>query len=173
LTIEQLKSYLITDIPAKYCKTVHSSGDDELKEITGNIWDYIDSAIIAITTNGSVSRSGKAVIGRGVAADAVRYYPDIPFTLGSLIARAGNHVFYLGNGIVSFPVEHSPYETPDLRLIKQSAVEIVQLADTHQWNMIIIPRPGCGGGGLSWNEVRPALADLLDNRFNIISPPAE
>jgi len=142
-----------------------------MKETTGNIWDYLDSAIIAITTNGAVSRSGKAIMGRGVAAVAARRFPDLPDILGSAIVEEGNHVHYLGYSIVSFPVEHTPYETPDLRLIKQSAEEIVQLADQQRWMSIVVPRPGCGGGGLSWSEVKPILEKVFDQRFTVISMP--
>jgi hypothetical protein len=41
-----------------------------LIELTENIWQYSGTAIIAITTNGSVARNGKAIIGRGVARQA-------------------------------------------------------------------------------------------------------
>jgi hypothetical protein len=140
-----------------------------LVETTGNIWDYLDNSIIAITTNGSVSRSGKAIIGRGVAAQAAVLFQSIPEILGAAIKNSGNHVHYLDNNIVSFPVEHSPYEIPDLNLIKRSAIELVQKADEFGWSQIVVPRPGCGGGGLLWKDVKPILENLFDKRFIVIS----
>lgn len=141
--------------------------------VVGNIWDYVNSSVIAITTNGSVSRSGKAVMGRGVAAEAAHLFPDLPEILGSAITKTGNHVHFLGNNIVSFPVEHTPFENPDLGLIRRSATEIVKLADEQGWLSVVVPRPGCGGGGLSWNEVRPILEDAFDERFTVISRPEQ
>jgi len=140
-------------------------------EITGNIWDYRGSAVIAITTNGQVSgKSGRAVMGRGVAAQASRLIPEIPELLGRRIAEGGNHVHYLGGGIVSFPVEHSPFELPDLALIERSAAELAALANEMGWQSVVVPRPGCGGGGLSWKDVRPLLERHFDGRFRVISP---
>jgi hypothetical protein len=140
-----------------------------MREICGNIWDYREKAIVAITTNGQVSRSGKAVMGRGVAAQAAIMFPEIPEKLAQCIIEAGNHVHYLGDNIVSFPVEHSPYQIPDLRLIEYSARELVAMADNRGWQSVVVPRPGCGGGGLSWKEVRPILENCFDDRFTVIS----
>lgn len=141
-----------------------------MQEISGNIWDYRGNAVIAITTNGQVTRSGRAVMGRGVAAQACRVMQELPELLGRRIAESGNHVHYLGDNIVSFPVEHSPYEVPDLNLIERSARELAEMADEKGWQEIIVPRPGCGGGGLSWKEVRPLLERHFDERFRVISP---
>jgi hypothetical protein len=140
-----------------------------MREICGNIWDYRETAIVAITTNGQVSRSGRAVMGRGVAAQAAMRFPEIPEKLAQCIIEAGNHVHYLGDNIVSFPVEHSPYQLPDLRLIECSARELVAMADDRGWQSVIVPRPGCGGGGLSWKDVRPILENCFDDRFTVIS----
>lgn len=53
-------------------------------------------------------------------------------------------------------------------LIIQSAIELVELADKHpEWKTIVMPRPGCGAGELSWNEVKPYIEDILDDRFHV------
>lgn len=140
-----------------------------MREISGNIWEYLDKAVIVITTNGQVTRDGRAVLGRGCAREAGERFPWLAERLGSLITGHGNHVHHLGNGLVTFPVEHSPFEHPDARLIERSARELAELADREEWPMIVVPRPGCGGGGLDWREVRPILARHLDERFRIIT----
>ncbi|MDR3578840.1 MAG: ADP-ribose-binding protein [Oryzomonas sp.] len=139
-----------------------------MREIRGNIWDYQKTAMVAVTTNGQVTKNA-AVMGRGVAAQAARLFPWFPARLGACIAENGNHVHHLGDNLVSFPVEHSPYEVPDLKLIERSARELAALADQAGWNMIVVPRPGCGGGGLSWHDVRPLLEPYFDDRFLIIT----
>lgn len=140
-----------------------------MREISGNIWDYQKTAIVAVTTNGQVTKNGTAVIGRGVAAQAARLFPWFAKKLGACIVENGNHVHHLGEHLVSFPVEHSPYEVPDLGLVERSAGELVALADEAGWTAIVVPRPGCGGGGLSWNEVRPLLGRHFDDRFLVIT----
>jgi len=124
--------------------------------------------VICISTNGHCTKKGDAVLGRGCARQALEHFPDLPLRLGALLSERGNHVHVIGNGLVSFPVEESPWANPDLRLIRRSAEELRGIADREGWAEIIVPRPGCGGGGLSWREVRPLLEDLFDERFSVI-----
>ena len=141
-------------------------------EECGDIWEHLGKAVIAVTTSGSLTRKGKAVMSRGVASQAAQRFPGFPEILGLLLGKSGNHVHQLGEGIVSFPVEASAWEWPDLRLISRSARELRELADRESWNLVVVPRPGCGGGGLDWREVRPLLEEHFDDRFVVISAPA-
>lgn len=140
-----------------------------MRECVGDIWEYAArGARVAITTNGSQTRAGRAIFGRGVARQAAELNPELAETLGRLLAQQGNHVFDLGHGIVSFPVEETPWSLPDLRLIARSAQELRQLADLSGWQQIVVPRPGCGGGGLAWQDVKPLLEACFDDRFVVI-----
>jgi hypothetical protein len=138
-------------------------------EAAGDIWEYAETAVIAITTNGSVTRDGRAIFGHGVARQAAVRFPELAGKLGSMVWEFGNHVFYLGTGIVSFPVEETPWSHPNLRLIARSAEELRILASQSGWQQVVVPRPGCGGGGLMWQDVRPLLAPFFDDRFVVIS----
>jgi hypothetical protein len=140
-----------------------------MMEIQGNLWKHYGTAIIAVTTNGLVSKNGKAVLGNGCARQAGERFPELARTLGTLLVEQGNHVMYLGNGIVNFPVEHTPFENPDLRLIERSTQELVALTEAMGWEKVVVPRPGCGGGGLSWKEVKPVLEKYFDDRFLVIT----
>jgi hypothetical protein len=138
-------------------------------EITGDIWEYAGSGAIVITTNGSLTRDGRAVVGRGVARQAAHRIPELAKKLGSLLSEHGSHVFDLGDGIITFPVEESAWSLPDLRIIARSAEELRTLVDCSGWERIVVPRPGCGGGGLAWQDVQPLLAPWFDGRFSVIS----
>ena len=139
-------------------------------EIVGDLWhEHKKGAVIAITTGGMVSKTGKALMLNGCAKQAADRYPDLINILGSLLINHGNHVFDLGRRIVSFPVESDPYQCPDINLIDQSCRELVELADYKGWQTIVVPRPGCGVGGLTWVEVRPILENCFDDRFHVIS----
>ncbi|MFZ4857978.1 MAG: ADP-ribose-binding protein [Desulfuromonadaceae bacterium] len=142
-------------------------------EIEGDIWASAATAVIAITTNGSLTRDGRAIFGRGVAKQAAGRYPDLAEILGRLLKEKGIHVFDLGNGIVSFPVEETPWSLPDLRIIARSAEELRHLADFSGWQQIIVPCPGCGGGGLAWKDIKPLLVPWFDDRFVVISRNTE
>jgi hypothetical protein len=138
-------------------------------ETVGDIWKYAETGVISITTNGSLTPDGRAIFGRGVARQAALRYPGLADKLGGLLAEKGNHVFDLGCGIVTFPVEETPWSLPDLRIITRSALELRLLADHSGWQQIVVPRPGCGGGGLAWKDVKPLLESCFDRRFLVIN----
>ncbi len=141
-----------------------------MREVSRNMWELHEKgAIVCITTNGAISRQGRAQLLRGCAHQAAERFPDLASRLGALIAADGNHVYELGDRLVSFPVEESPYDNPDPVIICRSAMELVELADRCHWQEIILPRPGCGSGGLEWKEVRPRIEQLLDDRFVVIT----
>ena len=141
-----------------------------MKEIIGDIWEHHQRGmIIAITTGGCVRKDGTCDMPRGCARQAKERFPHLSWHLGQQIKMHGNHVFDLGSRIVSFPVENSPLEMPEFRIIERSCQELVELADYKGWNNIIVPRPGCGGGGLDWSEVRTILEQHFDDRFQIIT----
>lgn len=54
-------------------------------------------------------------------------------------------------------------------LIMRSAEVLSLLADSEGWKSVVVPRPGCGAGGLDWKDVKPLLSPLLDDRFWIIT----
>lgn len=139
-------------------------------ERVGDLWrEHHQGAVVAITTNGTLTRSGAAIMLRGCAREAKERFPDLPRTLGDLVRQHGNHVFDLGRRLVSFPVEEDPYQRADLVLIERSCRELVELADYKGWAKVVVPRPGCGGGGLSWTDVQPVLRKYFDRRFEVIS----
>jgi hypothetical protein len=145
-----------------------------MKEIKGNLFDHIGVAdAICITTNGTLRHDGRAVMGRGCALAAVQRWPHISTILGDHIALSGNGVYSLivdkSTMVLSFPVKNNWWEKADIDLIKRSARDLMAIADAENWEKVILPRPGCGNGKLSWNQVRETIKDLLDDRFYIIT----
>jgi hypothetical protein len=57
----------------------------------------------------------------------------------------------------------------NLGLILESAQHLVTQVNAGGFKSVVLPRPGCGAGGLSWkDEVRPYLSEILDDRFWVI-----
>lgn len=145
-----------------------------MKEVFGDAWILSAGKVLCITTNGCLKKSGECVMGRGIALEAARRFPNLPRAIGQLIQMHGNEVFLLGpwaidkfhlqTQLVTFPVKHNWYEKADLPLIERSAKQLVQQADP-AWTEIYLPRPGCGNGGLTWDQVKPILEPLFDDRF--------
>jgi hypothetical protein len=161
-----------------------------LKEAIIDLWDLCGRVdVMCITTNGTMKKNGRAVMGRGCALEARTRFRDIDLHLGQLIQEGGNVPHFLGyvtahktfhlagaeaeligfrhSQLWSFPVKHTWNQKADLQLIRWSA-HLLREAMGDSDVEVAIPRPGCGCGNLEWPEVRWALSTLLDNRFTII-----
>jgi len=143
-----------------------------MKEILGDLFEQKDADAICITTNGFIKRNGEAVMGRGCAREADERWKCAK-EVGDILKEYGNNVHILRHGIphtvVIFPVKYHWRQKADLILIKRSTQQLVELADRLHWKRIVVPRPGCGNGGLRWEVVKPVLEPILDDRFFVIT----
>lgn len=164
-----------------------------MKEAAVDLWDLCGRVeVMCITTNGTIKQNGRAVMGRGCALEAKTRFRDIDLWLGGLLRAHGNIPLFLGlvdiykvwtryevrtplreastshlSELWSFPVKHTWNQRADLELIRWSAHLLrEQMGDRDV--EVVIPRPGCGNGGLEWGSVRAALSTLLDERFTFI-----
>jgi len=142
-----------------------------MREITGDLFKEEADATV-ITTNGFIKKNGEGVMGRGVAFQMKQKYPHAPAWLGNHLSRNGNHVGLCnlpkeGRCFVWFPVKHHWNDKAEFGLIKRSLKELVLLAAS-RWEKVVLPRAGCGNGGLDWKDVRPLLAEVLDDRFVVV-----
>ena len=146
-----------------------------MKEITGNIFD-VDADAICVTTNGVVKSNGELVMGAGIAKQFAERYPWLPAIFGKLVKERGNVVSWdkerggLERFLVSFPTKEDWRDQASLFLIKASAKSLVKLANELQLDKVVLPRPGCGLGGLRWAVVKTVLEPILDDRFYVITP---
>jgi hypothetical protein len=144
-----------------------------MKEILGDLWHFHKPEnLIVITTNGSVRRDGRCVMGRGVAKQAADLIPTLALDLGiALKGRDGNSVYHFPQyHLATFPVKHQWWEEASPWMIAKSTKQLVQLVNALGIGSVYMPRPGCGSGGLYWHgDVKPILEPLLDDRFTIVS----
>lgn len=152
-----------------------------------------DVDAILITTNGQWTRQGLAAMGGGCAGVCAQRWPQTAQRLGKMLKTFGTNVpFVIGALdkeanyldpnremirerkfkclIMSFPTINQLQHGSNLQLIKQSAVILKDYADNFGLKGLVTGRPGCGIGGLNWhNEVKPALQEIFDDRFTIVS----
>lgn len=134
-----------------------------MREATGNLWTY-PADFRVITTNGFVKRNGECVMGRGCAKEAKEKWPNLPKQLGDAIRQTGNGLNYFREyNLITFPVKHNWWEKADPELIKESVVDLNYLDQYSVDKVYVMPRPGCGNGGLRWEDIRPLLVCLSDN----------
>lgn len=162
-------------------------------EVVGNMLE-MDCDALCVTTNGFVKANGECVMGKGIALSIKKMFPDVPRKLGTLIKRNGNKVQVIlepcndTNGIALVALPSKPvsgicngnntvwpypvgafvpgfHMQSDINIIVKSIDTLVSLADRYEWKVVILPRIGCGNGGLDWNQVKPIIEPMLDNRF--------
>ncbi|KKN22085.1 hypothetical protein LCGC14_0918910 [marine sediment metagenome] len=140
-----------------------------MKEATGDIWGMRREGVcVCITTNGTVKSNGSAVMGRGVAAQAVREVQGIEKRIGEALRHQGNHLYMMGD-YCTFPVKHDWWNTANLQLIECSAKELAELAIQYPQMSFILPRPGCGNGGLRWEDVKPIIEPILPDNVTVVT----
>lgn len=139
-----------------------------MREVTGDIWDT--TGVVVVPTNGTLNANGHLVMGAGVALEARLRHIHLPAKLGNFVSVYGNRVFYLkAESILSFPTKQHWKDLSNIQLIQQSGRQAVEIADKFNLNRIILPRVGCGYGGLTWDFVRGFLSPILDDRFVVLS----
>lgn len=147
-----------------------------MRELVGvDLWDlHAHGWWVAITTNGSVRRDGCAVMGRGCAYEAAQRFPGLAADLGLGIKRWGNvPIIFTKRHLVTLPVKHCWRDAADVPLIKGSLyyVAVAMSPPSCIWR-IALPRPGCGNGRLRWEDVKPEIEPLLDDRFVVVTKDA-
>jgi hypothetical protein len=142
-----------------------------MKEIRGNMFGYIGRMKfrLFITTNGFIKNDGTAVMGAGNAKQAVKVFAEedinLPDLLGKSLKVKGNHVTKLTPQLYTFPVKRFWYERASRTLIRRSVKELKAIIkeDNDKDRVYVLPRPGCGNGGLKWTKVKPYLRSLPSN----------
>lgn len=139
-------------------------------EITGNIWE-LDTDVICVTTNGIINLNGELIMGAGIAKQAMLRYPELPTIFGKHVKKYGNtpceYKTVFGTSIVSLPTKHHWRGVSDLCLIRKSLQLIKKMFPDNL--RIALPRPGCGNGGLIWDDIKIYIEYMLpEDRFIVV-----
>ena len=140
---------------------------------TGDMWSAYDQAgLYLITTNSTITRNGRLVMGRGIAKQARDRFPGLAAALGQQIQQQCGSLGTYGLLISprwptaklgAFQVKYHFSETADLALIQQSATSLHQWATTHSDVAIHLNMPGIGNGRLPRTAVLPHIQKLPHN----------
>lgn len=160
-----------------------------MREARGDIWQLVGAReAVVVTINGDLTKEGRLVMGAGIALEAKQHVKGIDRVWGDQVARHGLQAFGLVPGhylprwdIYALPTKHHWREKADPDLIVKSAKELVVMVNQELkmdefymrdhpdlqplYPNIWMPRPGCGYGGLRWEDVKPLLDPILDDRY--------
>lgn len=148
-------------------------------EARGNVWELECDALCILTNR--IVISDHLIMGAGVAKEAAERYPALPELWGEQTLKHRGHVFFtwVDNGhatsnntdlLIAFPTKNHYKDPSPPGLVLESSVELMQLVDKLSLKRVLLPRPGCGKGGLNWeSEVRPLIAPVLDDRVVVVT----
>lgn len=146
-----------------------------MRELTGDLFSYPADAV-CIPVNWRTKRNGDAVMGAGVAKQAAERWPELPGFLGRVIRHheLAVHAIRSDDGpyLVMFPTKQDWREPSSTALIERMVTQLVWFTTEYGWRTVVLPRLGCGHGGLDWSDVRPVLERHLDSRFVVLAPEA-
>lgn len=159
-----------------------------------------ENMAVVVTTNGVLRTNGDAVMGAGIAKYAkvhlrnddlamlrniaglsgLNPWDKMDCVLGKMLKMNDNHAFYLGHwfdmmtnasyGIITMPTKHDWRDDSDIKLIEQSAREMMNLKTVNNLTSIYLPAPGCSCGKLSFADVQPVISSILDDSFTCVHP---
>jgi len=147
-----------------------------MRYTTGNIWELATEleAWAVVPTNTTLRSDGKAVMGAGMAKDAVERYPELPGNLAAHIRKFDSRI-YVHNPIICLPTKHNWRNPSKIEFIEQGCHELLDLArilsSVGDTRPILLPQLGCGLGGLNWErQVRPLVDSILEgDRFVLVT----
>lgn len=151
------------------------------KEINGNVWDILDKdSTLYILTNDTLGVTYNAEtlqekvfnpMSGGIALEAANRNRNLPTTMVECIR---NNSYYLGRDsfsdaeLMRFPTIHNIGEYADLLLVKSNLYRVKEYCLSNPERKVYLPRPGCGIGGLDWNdEVKPLCEEIFKDIDNI------
>lgn len=138
--------------------------------VKDDIWNFREKEYcVVITTNGCIKEDGKAVMGRGIAGQAKKLFKGLDSALGTLLKKHGNEVFFFERQkLITLPTKTNWKSKSDLQLISRSCQKLAKLLKSNENIKVAMPKPGCGNGGRTWEEVAPIVYKHLNEYSNRI-----
>jgi O-acetyl-ADP-ribose deacetylase (regulator of RNase III) len=110
----------------------------------------------------------KGVMGKGLALEFARRYPDMYHEYREICARHALrpgilHLYKNSHPwILNFPTKDHWRSPSRIDYIRNGLQFFVEHYSEWRVDSIAFPRLGCGNGGLAWSEVEPIMLEYLD-----------
>lgn len=149
----------------------------------GDIWSYHSphsNRWVVVTTNMYIKKDGRAVMGRGVAKQALTLFPLIDVYYGNLLQEQLKHIdeddedYYIGFGfdmvfgMVFLPVKRVWSDKADEYILELSLMRLRMFAKLRPDDIIYTPVPAIGFGEMSPKIVTDMMKKYLGGLDNIV-----
>lgn len=154
-------------------------------EVEGDYWELAKSHnTLVCTINMVVKTNGELVMGKGIALEFAKRYPFLQDDFGKqikknltlsnpnitpIVSTSSDDIEY-EKLLVGLPTKIHWQDKSTLFLVDHSLHSLRQFIDSlasAKHRKVLMTRPGCGNGGLAWDDVMPLCARYLDERFTI------
>lgn len=130
---------------------------------------------LVCTTNTTLKSDGDLVMGKGIALAFAEKYKFLPSEWGRRVKSGHRSVMVSpkttdmsGGYLIALPTKYDWKKPSPEWLVIQSCKEMLFIVNCLGLQGILMTRPGCGNGGLNWDNIKPKL-EFLDDRFKVIS----
>jgi hypothetical protein len=142
----------------------------------GNMWTAWDNVdLFLFTSNGTITQSGRLVMGRGMARQVLDRFPNVDVALGQSIGQSAIEKTY---GLLvsprwpaaklgAFQVKYRWQDCALPEMIRHSARMLRDWCAEHPQAKVALNFPGIGNGGLQWKDVYPIIAPLLTDQVQV------
>lgn len=137
----------------------------------GNMYNDTGIDTYCVTTNAILNKSGHLVMGKGVALDAAKRHPILPFVWGkylkehSLVGKP--YPLLIWEDHIAFQTKLHWRDSSPLDLVISSIKSLADYAHKNPDKHIALPFPGVNNGGLSPNMVYPHLVEHLPSNVTV------
>ena len=135
----------------------------------GDMWSAFDGAdLFLITTNSTIKKNGRLVMGAGIAKQARDRYKGLDLALGRRIENMGTYGLIVSENwpeskLGAFQVKWHYKDKADLGLIGFSVYALRMFVEYNVVLNVHLNFPGIGNGGLNRDDVLPIVQTLPDN----------
>lgn len=139
----------------------------------GDMWSQFGmGGLFMLTTNPIIKRDGSVVMGRGIALQAKKRFPKLPFDfarqltrrLGRGLPKVGTIGRYGGQAVGYFMVKRHWQHPAELSIIADSVTALIPFS--RQYSIVNLNFPGIGNGKLKREDVLPLL-EVLPNNIHV------
>ena len=141
---------------------------------TGDIWEFYNKGYyVVIPTNLGWKRNGANVMGRGLALQAAKLFPDLPQSYGQACQDGLAKPYYVYEPrLILLPSKPLDEQNPQLSWTAKASLKLIRsgvsLLGSGLFQKVAIPIVGCGNGELAPRDIVPVLNGLLDDRFTLV-----
>jgi hypothetical protein len=136
-----------------------------------------DADAIVCTINTCLKKDGTLVMGAGIAkqfAEKFEWLPDAWGIRTKTIADIYTTYPFVelskgGPAIIGIHTKMDWRKDSTLELVERSVKQLAIICRSLNYKKVVITRPGCGNGGLSWHVVKPLINPFLDDRYVVCS----